>query len=166
MAGVAKLAGAKWKELSEEDKKPFEKEYQEKMAAYKKAMESYTPPAGAEAEEEEDGEDEEEEEEEAEESPPKKAKKEVAPAKAEKEAPKAKGKGRGRGAAKAEESPDVSLPKGIQDKADAKGYTETLKKLLGRNDIQEKGVSATKALEALDTSNGLLHAAKRALLGA
>merc|ERR1712224_877875 len=150
MGGVAKLAGAKWKELSEEDKKPHEKEYQEKMAAYKKAMESYTPPAGAEAEEEEDGEDEEEEEEEVEESPPKKAKKEVAPAKAEKEAPKAKG--RGRGAAKAAESPDVSLPKGIQDKADAKGYTETLKKLLGRNDIQEKGVSATEALEALDTS--------------
>merc|ERR1712232_1380972 len=45
VAGVAKLAGARWKELSGADKAPFEKEYQEKLAAYMEAMKSYVPPA-------------------------------------------------------------------------------------------------------------------------
>merc|ERR1711957_488877 len=53
-SGVSKLAGAKWKALTENDKKPYEAEYQTKKAAYEKAMKNYTPPAGADAEEDEE----------------------------------------------------------------------------------------------------------------
>jgi len=53
-SGVSKLAGAKWKALTENDKKPYEAEYQIKKAAYEKAMKNYTPPAGADAEEDEE----------------------------------------------------------------------------------------------------------------
>merc|ERR1712087_990231 len=38
VTAVAKLAGERWKSLSDAEKKPFEKEYQEKKAAYEAAM--------------------------------------------------------------------------------------------------------------------------------
>jgi len=51
---VAKLAGQKWKELSDAERAPFEKEYKAKQAEYQEAMKSYVPPAGAEADGDED----------------------------------------------------------------------------------------------------------------
>ena len=68
---VSKAAGAKWKALSEDQKKPYESKYQKKMEEYKAAMEEYkkTQGKGAEAEEEEE---EEEEQEEVEDVKPKK----------------------------------------------------------------------------------------------
>ena len=56
---VAKAAGAKWKALSEEEKKPYEAKFQKKMAEYKEAMEEYNT-KGAEAEDDEEEEEEEE----------------------------------------------------------------------------------------------------------
>jgi len=55
ITGVAKLAGQKWKELSDAEKEPFEKEYKVKYAEYHEAMKSYVPPAGAEDEDDEGG---------------------------------------------------------------------------------------------------------------
>merc|ERR1719159_2146302 len=40
VTAVTKLASEKWKQLSEKDKQPFEKEYKAKMAAYQEAMKS------------------------------------------------------------------------------------------------------------------------------
>jgi len=57
VAGVAKLAGARWKALSEADKKPFEEEYARKKAAYDEAMKSYVPPGGEDAANDEDAEE-------------------------------------------------------------------------------------------------------------
>ena len=48
---VAKAAGAKWKALSEAEKKPYEAKFQKKMADYKVAMEEYKT---AEAEDDEE----------------------------------------------------------------------------------------------------------------
>jgi len=177
VAGVAKLAGAKWKALSEAEKAPYEKDYQEKLVAYKEAMKSYVPPAGAGQEDEGEDEDDDDDAEEKGTSPPAKKAKTSPPAKKAKTAPApvadkagrggGRGRGRGRGAAKTPAaSPEVALPKMVQDKADAKGFTVTLKKLLGRDDIKAGNITAQKALDALDASDGLLHAARRALLGA
>merc|ERR1712187_492669 len=44
VTAITKLAGERWKELSPEQKKPFEDEYQEKLATYQAAMKDYTPP--------------------------------------------------------------------------------------------------------------------------
>jgi len=54
ITGVAKLAGQKWKELSDTEKAPFEKEYKAKLAEYQEAMKSYVPPAGADGDDDED----------------------------------------------------------------------------------------------------------------
>lgn len=62
VTGVTKLASAKWKEASEADKKKYQRQYEDKKAAYEKAMESYVPPAEEAEEEALKGEDESEEE--------------------------------------------------------------------------------------------------------
>jgi len=43
ITGVAKLASTKWKEASEADTKKYQKQYEEKKAAYDEAMKSYVP---------------------------------------------------------------------------------------------------------------------------
>jgi len=43
IAGVTKLASKRWKEASEADTKKYQKQYEEKKAAYEKAMRSYVP---------------------------------------------------------------------------------------------------------------------------
>mmetsp|Transcript_152436 Transcript_152436/g.370035 ORF Transcript_152436/g.370035 Transcript_152436/m.370035 type:complete len:215 (-) Transcript_152436:408-1052(-) len=47
ITGVSKVASAKWKALSDAAKKPYEEEATRLMAAYKEAMKTYKPPAGA-----------------------------------------------------------------------------------------------------------------------
>lgn len=58
ITGVSKLAGSRWKALSEKQKEPYEKEYQTKKAAYEEAMKSYVPPAGEDAADDEDADEE------------------------------------------------------------------------------------------------------------
>merc|ERR1712217_647345 len=43
VAGVAKLAGERWKVLPAKDKEKYEKAYQVKLTAYQEAMKSYVP---------------------------------------------------------------------------------------------------------------------------
>lgn len=75
---VAKKGGELWKVLSDAEKAPFQAEFEEKMKAYKKAMEEFKAAGGA-AEDEEDaedgdeGEEEKQDEEEPAEPPAKKA---------------------------------------------------------------------------------------------
>jgi hypothetical protein len=49
VTAVAKALGARWKELDEDGKKPFEARAAELKAEYTRAMEAYAPPAGLEA---------------------------------------------------------------------------------------------------------------------
>ena len=44
ITAISKLAGERWKQLGEEEKKPFEAEYAAKLEAYKVAMKDYVPP--------------------------------------------------------------------------------------------------------------------------
>lgn len=174
---VSKVAGERWKKLSAAEKEPFEKEYAAKSEEYKKAMESYVPPAKEEDEEDDEDEDEEEgdEDEEAAESPAKKAKTDKAAEKAEKANQKAeakaakaeaKAKPKGKAKAKAKDEPSVNIPKDVLAKAEKADMVGNLKKLLTSDDIKSAGISASKAFDVLSEKKGLFHNAKRALLGA
>ena len=46
VAAVTKLASERWKEIGDAEKRPFQKEFEEKVAQYTKAMATYVPPAG------------------------------------------------------------------------------------------------------------------------
>merc|ERR1711988_850315 len=68
ITAVTKLASERWKETSEAEKRTFQKEFEEKMTQYRKAMETYVPPVveeedKADDEEEHSGDDDEEDEE-------------------------------------------------------------------------------------------------------
>ena len=54
VTAVSKLAGNKWKALNETEKKPFEKEYAQKKAAYEEAMKSYVPLPSADGEDDDE----------------------------------------------------------------------------------------------------------------
>merc|ERR1712176_299011 len=104
------------------------------------------------------------------EPPAKKAK--LRPAAAEK-APAAKEAAKKPVAAKAKASKKSSvtntepeIPPAVLAKAEKAGMAGTLSKLLSRDDVKAKGVTPKDALAALEGSNGLLHKARLALLGA
>merc|ERR1719359_2643612 len=44
VTAVTKLASERWKGMGETEKRPFQKEFEEKVAQYKKAMATYVPP--------------------------------------------------------------------------------------------------------------------------
>merc|ERR1712046_80080 len=148
VTGVAKMAGEKWKELPDSEKEKYNKEYQRKVTQYQEALKSYTPPPR--------GEDEEEAE-----PPTKKAK--VASTSANIEVA-AKPKGRGRHRKAPEET--AGIPKDVIAKSDKAGMTGVLQKLMAHPDIKGASIPAAKALSALEVSGGLLHPARKALLGA
>jgi len=164
VTGVTKLASERWKAASEADKAKYEKEYQAKKAAYQHAMESYVPPAKEDGEEDDKPAKKSKEDKAAEKAA---AKAEKEKAKEEKKADKAvKKDGRGRPKASvAKSAPEPEIPANVLAKAQKSGYTSQLTKLLQRDDIKKKNVSANDALKALEQHNGLLHAAKRSLLG-
>merc|ERR1719335_1366944 len=54
ITAITKLAAERWKLIAAADKKVFETEYEAKMKEYKKAMETYVPPAGAQDDEDEE----------------------------------------------------------------------------------------------------------------
>jgi len=62
--------------------------------------------------------------------------------------------------------PEVELQSSVAAKAEKEGLTEKLTKLVGRQDIIESKKSQASVLKALQESGGLIHAARRALLGA
>ena len=62
VTAVTKLASERWKVISFSEKLPFQKEFEENTARYKKAMETYVPPV-VEQDEEDEAESEEEDEE-------------------------------------------------------------------------------------------------------
>lgn len=165
VTAVTKLAGERWKALAASEKEVYEKEYAVKKEEYEKAMESYTPPPKEEKEEDE----------EVAESPAKKAKTDKATEKAEKAAKKAeakaakaeaKAKPKGKAKAKAEVEEPVKIPKDVLAKAEKADMVTSLTKLLNHVDVKNAGVSASKAFDALSEKNGLLHPARRALMGA
>eukprot|EP00928_Gymnodinium_smaydae_P052753 TRINITY_DN36922_c0_g1_i1.p1 TRINITY_DN36922_c0_g1~~TRINITY_DN36922_c0_g1_i1.p1 ORF type:complete len:317 (-),score=112.99 TRINITY_DN36922_c0_g1_i1:227-1177(-) len=180
VTGVAKLASARWKALPEDQKEKYVKEYASKAAAYEEAKKNYVPPKGADADA--GGDDAE-----AAEPPAKKArasssgKKSTAADKkataaatkgaeqaatAVKKAATSSAKGKAKAKAKAPVEEEVDIPKTVLAKAEKANMTEVLTKLMCRADIKNAGIAAGQALEALEGANGLLHPARRALLGA
>ena len=160
VTAVTKLASAKWKALGDDEKKIFEEEYKAKMEAYQEAMKAYVPVPKDDDE-----------------PPAKKAriskeekealKKEKAAEKEAKKAKKADGKPRGRPAkAKTTAAPKVELQAAVAAKAEKSGLTEKLMKLVERDDVKASGKSQSAILKALEENDGLIHVAKRALLGA
>jgi len=178
MTGVAKLAGEKWKAASAAEKEKYEKEYKVKADAYQEAMKSYVPPAV----EEEDDQDVKEtpakkpkisqEEKSADKKEQKDQKKSAAQEQKEQKKAAAQEKKDGKSAkAKGKAKADVptmlaEIPPTVLAKADKSGMTEVLKKLLCRDDIKGANISASQAMSALEGAEGLLHPARRALLGA
>jgi len=176
---VAKLASEKWKAVSEEDKKPFEAKATELRAAYDKAVEEWKSNGGG-----EDG---------AKQGSPRNRKADAAktpaakqgtsrkrkadkaetpPAKlpraprerdSSKKAPVAQGKSRGKAAPA---MAAVVLEKDIAEKAEKAGFTSVLQKFLACEDVVASGKSQAEAFQALEAVGGLMHPARRALLGA
>jgi hypothetical protein len=165
ITGVAKLAGEKWKAVSVAEKEKYEKIYKVKFDAYQEAMKSYVPPAI------------EKNDEDIEETPAKKAKisqedkasakedkkaaiREKKAAAANKKATKSVGK-----KSAFVETMLVEIPQTVLAKADKAGMTGALKKLLCRDDIKGAKISPSAAMSALEGAGGLLHKARRELLG-
>jgi len=182
-SAVSKVAGEKWKQLSEEEKKPFEEEYAAKREAYQAAMKDYVPPE-PQVDEKATAKQAKEEAKQAKQQAKEEAKAAKQQAKLEareaKDAAKASetggrgsGRGRGRGAgagrgrgSKAPAAPTVELQATVAAKAEKDGLKESLIKLASRQDIIDSKATQTAMLKALQETGGLIHPAKRALLGA
>lgn len=174
ITAVSKIAGERWKALSAADKKPFEEEYDAKKLAYAAAMKDYVPPAKEEGDEPVLSKKEQKEAAKAEKEDAKKEKREAKEA-AKQEKANAKAmkssllkstakKVVGKKAAAAKPA-GVELMPNVAAKAEKAGLTEVLLKLVARDDIKESGKTQLQMLAALESNGGLLHPAKRALLG-
>jgi hypothetical protein len=179
ITAITKLASERWKQLGEKEKEAFEQEYKVKKEAYDEAMKNYTPPAAEEGEEGEPKTKMSKGEERAKAKEEKAAAKEAkvsakAAAKAEKSdskpkvkaSPKSKIAVKGKFGKKAAAKPEVELQAAVKAKAEQAGYLEKLQRLAAMPDVASSGKSQTAMLKALEESSGLLHPAKRALLGA
>jgi len=80
-----------------------------------------------------------------------------------KKAPAAQGKSRGKAPAA---GAAVLLEKDIAEKAEKAGITGVLQKLLVHEDVVASGKSQAEVFRALEKAGGLMHPARRALLGA
>jgi len=174
---VAKLAGEKWKAVSEEDRKPFEAKATELRAAYDKALEEWKSNGGGE-DGAKQGSAQNRKADKAKTLPAKRGSMkrkadlaETPPAKLNRasggrdsstKAPGAQGKSRG----KAAPATGVGLlEKDIAEKAEKAGFTGVLQKFLAREDVAASGKSQAEAYRALEKAGGLMHPARRALLG-
>jgi len=155
VTAVTKLASERWKETSEADKRPFQEEYEAKAAAYKKAMETYVPPAAEEASDEED-------EEEEVKSPSPKAGKRKASEDTQKKEPKARKSNTSKGTSKQNE---VEIDEVVLAEARKAQLEAALKNLANRPEIVSLGLKADKLLSSLKEHNGLVNPTKHALLG-
>jgi len=151
ITGVAKMAGGKWKELPDNEKEKYNKEYQQKVAQYQEALKSYTPPPR-------------EEDEEKEAEPPTKKARVGSTSTTIETTAKARAKGKPKAKVAPEEA--VEIPDGVIAKAEKAGMAGVLQKLMVHPDMKRAGISAAKALSALEVSGGLLHPARKALFGA
>lgn len=160
---VAKAAGARWKTLSDDEKKPYEEEFTAKMQEFRAAMEAYSA-SNASAEKENNADEEKEKsakrskKAEKLESPKKVAK----PAKKEKAAAPAKPAKKEK--AKGPEVAEIDLE--VMAEAQKLGYDSNLRNLAARDDVKSLGKSDKDLLAALKASSGLVNPARRALLGA
>jgi len=141
-AAVCKLAGERWKQVSAKEKQRFDKQFEDKKAAYNEAMKSYVPPPSAAPESEGEG--------------------GVAEAE-EKKSPKQTDKAKGR---KSATPASPKLDADVAKQAEKAGMKEALEKLVARQDIIASGKSQAQMLKALQENRGLIHPSKRALLGA
>lgn len=148
VTAVSKLASEKWKVIADAEKQPFQKEFEKKQAAYKKAMETYVPPVveGEDEEEDEEKEDESEENEDQEEDDGSKKRKATSKA----DAPAAK-KGKTVGSGE------------VESEAKKLGFLAKLKALAENPKVKS---SPAEILAELQKQNGSVVAVKKALLGA
>jgi len=175
---ASRLAQERFEKLSDEEKKPFEDEHQRMLeeyhAAAKRAPANGTAPVPAtgimgalvrgqgSAKRATDGAGQEAE------TPPAKLPRAAAEASREggssKKAPAAQGKSHGKALPAAGAA--VELEKDIADEAEKAGLTNVLQKFLAHKDVAASGRSQAEALRALQTAAGLVHPARRVLLGA
>lgn len=160
VTAVTKLAAERWKELSDADKKAYEDEYAAKKAAYDEAMKSYIPPADELADEATETKEPTAKEAKA------AAKKEAKVAKEPAKGAEAKAKAKAKSVRKPEQPAKPDLQPAVAAKAEKAGLTDKLLSLAARPEIVESGISQAKMLAALQESGGLIHPARRALLGA
>jgi len=167
ITAVTKLAGSRWAALSVKDKEPFQKEFEAKQAAYKKAMETYVAPPQKEIEPSAK---------EAKKAAKVEAKADALQAKEDKKAAKEEAKAATKGGksaavksatAKGKKTAPVAfkLQPEVLEKAEKANLTDVLVKLATRDDVKASGKTELQMLKALQDNSGLLHPAKRALLG-
>jgi len=170
VTAVSKLAGSRWAALSADAKKPFLDEFVAKQVAYKKAIETYVPPAR------EEGEEEVLSPKDAKKAAKVEAKAEAVKAKEDKKSEKEQAKAAKGGKSAAVKSvaakggkktapPAFELQPAVLAKAEKANLKDVLVKLATRDDIKASGKTELQMLKALEDNSGLLHAAKRALLG-
>merc|ERR1712060_274614 len=123
---------------------------EKEVALYKEAMKNYSPPEQAAGSEPE--------------TPAKKSRASKGAVSDKKSSAKPKAKGRPKAAAPALST--VLLDADIAKEAEKEGLASALLKLAGLSDVVACGRSQADMLKALQDSKGLLHPAKRALLGA
>lgn len=142
---VTKVAGARWKALTDAQRKPYEDKYHAKNEEYKKAMEEYKASRPEPVVEEEA------------QSPPAKrkanddtTKKATPPKKTKKGSPK---------------PTEVDIDEAVLAAARKANLEGALKNLANRPEIVAAGLKADKMLSTLKSCDGLVNSAKRALLG-
>jgi len=174
---ISKAAGERWKALSEEDRKPYEAEYQKLKVQYQTELKAWKEEKGISADAKDDDEEEEEEEKN---SPQKADAKKVSPKKAspkkraagdakekKPESPPAKkAKVAGKGKKQEASGTESKIPAEIIEQAKKAKLDGALTNLASRKDIADKNISADKMLDALQKSGGLVNKARAALLGA
>lgn len=176
VTAITKLASDRWKKLGEDEKKVFQEEYEKKKAEYEEAKKSYVPLPSAENEETEkpakkarlskEQKEAAKQSKAAEKAEAKLKKADEKKAKADAKV-KAKAKAKSKAGKKsADEEPSVELTPAVAAKAEKAGLKDTLVKLASMPAVASSGKSHTAILKALEESDGLLHKAKRALLGA
>jgi len=149
VTAICKLAGERWKELSVEERKPFEEEYEAKKAVYHEAMKHYNEAKKAAYQESlKNG------------TPP-------ANMSENKQTPN-KVSGEKREVSRKAATKETSQPQleaAVASLAEKAGLGAVLLRLIARQDIIESGKSQTDVFEALEKNGGLLHPTRRALLG-
>jgi hypothetical protein len=163
ITAVTKLASTKWRALTEDEKKPYAEAYAAKKTAYDEAMKSYRPP-GAESDDNQAKKRRVSKEENEGAKQTETSKKEAAKEQknTEKDAKKAAPKGKSKKATP--EAPSVELTRTVETKAEKANLKDKLLKLAAHEDVMSSGKSQMDMLKALEDNNGLLRAAKRALL--
>jgi len=158
---VSKAAGAQWKALSEENKKPYEAMYNTKMEQWKKAMEEYVPADTAEDVSEGLGDATPRSKQNTRKASPLKPLKRRA-ASTDNATSSAK-----RGCGAKPPSPEESeVDLGVLKEAQDLKMEFQLKNLMGRPAVLSSGKTQKELLEALKSSGGLVNKAKTILCGA